>query len=234
MIDRSLNYGREHTERFLKSSAPFANIVDLGAGSGTDLILARKCSPEARLIALEGYPANIERLVALRIETHAHDLERDRFPFNDESIDIVMANQVLEHIKEIFWIAHEVSRTLRVGGRLIIGVPNLAALHNRVLLALGFQPSPIKALSAHVRGFTRGDLLSFLEGGFPGGYRLLDFRGANFYPFPPVVAKPLARAFPSLAWGIFFLLEKTRPYARGFLEAPVRAAMETPFYTGPE
>jgi SAM-dependent methyltransferase len=234
MIDRTLNYGRDNIERFLQCSAPFENIVDLGAGNGADLLVARKYAPKARLLALESSPPNIVRLAALGIETHSHDLERGRFPYTDAGLDVVMANQVLEHIKEIFWIFHEVSRTLRVGGRLIIGVPNLAALHNRVLLALGSQPSPIKTLSAHVRGFTRGDFLAFLNGCFPRGYRLVDFRGANFYPFPPLIARPLARILPSLAWGIFFLLEKTRPYEREFLEAPMREAMETPFYIGPE
>lgn len=232
MIDRSLNYGRENIEHFLERSAPYAIVLDLGAGSGSDLLLARKRIRGARLLALEGFPPNVERLAALGVEARPHDLERGRFPYTDESLDIVMANQVLEHTKEVFWILHEVSRTLRVGGRLIIGVPNLAALHNRVLLGLGRQPSPIKTLSAHVRGFTRGDLLAFLEGCFPGGYRLIDFRGANFYPFPPLLARPLARIFPTLAWGIFFLLEKVRPYSRGFLDTPAREELETPFYVG--
>jgi SAM-dependent methyltransferase len=234
IIDRSLNYGRQNIDYFLKCSAPYASVLDLGAGGGSDLLLARHQMPAARLFALEAYLPNIEHLRALNIEANLHNLERDQFPFSDNRLDIVMANQILEHTKEVFWIFHEVTRTLRVGGRFIIGVPNIAALHNRVLLALGRQPSPIKTLSAHVRGFSKGDLLSFLEGCFPSGYKLVDCRGANFYPFPPFFARPLARILPSLAWGIFLLLEKVRPYAREFLDYPTQNAMETPFYTGPE
>jgi hypothetical protein len=63
MIDRSLNYGREHIDYFLKRSAPYKTVLDLGAGSGSDLILARKWTPEARLLSLEGSPPNVERLV---------------------------------------------------------------------------------------------------------------------------------------------------------------------------
>jgi SAM-dependent methyltransferase len=168
------------------------------------------------------------------VEATLHNLERGQFPYADESLDMIMANQILEHTKELFWIFHEVSRTLRVGGRLIIGVPNLAAFHNRMLLVLGRQPSPIKTLSAHVRGFTRTDFLGFVEGCFPKGYRLLAFRGANFYPFPPLLARPLARMFPTLAWGIFLLLEKGRFYRREFLDTPLREGLETPFYVGPQ
>jgi SAM-dependent methyltransferase len=204
----------------------------MGAGTGADLLVARARCPGARLLALEGVQPNVEKLTTLGLQATLHDLERDRFPFEDEYLDVVIANQILEHTKEIYWILHEISRTLRVGGRLIIGVPNLAALHNRVLLGLGQQPSPIKTLSAHVRGFTRGDLLAFLEGCFPGGYRLIDFRGANFYPFPPLLARSLARLFPTLAWGIFFLLEKAKPYSREFLDTLVSKKLETPFYAG--
>jgi len=233
VINRTLNYGRDNIERFLELSAPYSTVLDLGAGSGADLLLARKVNPSARLLALEGHAPNVAKLAAIGVEALAHDLEHGVFPFPDESLDVVMANQVLEHTKELFWIFHEITRTLRVGGKAIVGVPNLAAFHNRLLLAIGRQPSPVKTLSAHVRGFTRGDLLGFLQGCFPGGYRLADFRGANFYPFPPGIARPLARAFPTLAWGIFFLLEKTRPYGRGFLDAPIREELETPFYLGP-
>jgi SAM-dependent methyltransferase len=234
MIDRSLNYGREIIEYFIQHSVPFATVLDIGAGTGSDLLLARKWNPSARLLALEGTPSSVESLVTLRVEAALHDLERSRFPYKDECFDIIIANQILEHTKEVYWILHEISRTLRVGGRLIIGVPNLAALHNRVLLLLGRQPSQIKTLSAHVRGFTRGDLLAFLEGCFPGGYRLIDFRGANFYPFPPWLARPFAHIFPTLAWGIFFLFEKVKPYSREFLDILTREELETPFYVGPQ
>lgn len=232
MIDRTLNYGRDNIERFLASSMPYSAVLDLGAGGGADLLLARKVSPSARLFALEGNVQNVASLSRMGITAMLHDLERDTFPFVAESLDIVLANQVLEHVKEVFWILHEVSRTLRLGGRAIIGVPNLAALHNRLLLAVGRQPSPIKTLSAHVRGFTRDDLCDFLDGCFPEGYRLVAFRGANFYPFPPFIARPLARAFPTLAWGIFFLLEKARRYEREFLDTAIREKLETPFYVG--
>jgi hypothetical protein len=84
-------------------------------------------------------------------------------------------------MKELFWIAHQVSRVLRVGGSFVIGVPNLASLHNRVLLALGRQPTSIRSASAHVRGFTKPDLAAFLGDCFPGGYRLDGLAGGNFY-----------------------------------------------------
>src|SRR5574337_450901 len=232
MIDRSLNYGRHHIRGFLSSAGAYRTVLDIGAGQGDDLLLAKNIRPDARIHGVEVYDEYAIRLRQKGIDVHSLDIERDRLPFSDRSVDIIIANQILEHVKELFWIFHEITRVLPVGGKMILGIPNLASLHNRILLAFGRQPSPLKNNSAHIRGYTRGDLAMFLESCFPGGFELVKFGGSNFYPFPPVLARPLARMFPSLAWGIFFLFEKKRDYAGEFLLYPVREKLETNFYLG--
>jgi SAM-dependent methyltransferase len=232
MIDRSLNYGRHQIQRFLKSIGGFENILDVGAGQGYDLLCAREVNPRASLSGLEANPAYGETLKGKGIQVQSVDIEHDVFPFEDDAFDVVMANQILEHTKELFWIFDQISRVLKENGHLIIGVPNLAALHNRVLLASGLQPSPLKNNSAHVRGFTKGDVLQFVESGFPGGYRLVGFGGSNFYPFPPLLARPLAGLFPTLAWGIFFHFQKVKPYRGEFCQYPTRMQLESNFYVG--
>ena len=231
-IDRSLNYGRHHIKDFLSSAGAFATVLDLGAGQGDDLMLAQNVNPHAAIHAVEVCSEYAARLLEKGIRVHSLNIERDALPFPDRSVDIVMANQVLEHVKELFWIFHEISRVLPVGGKLILGIPNLAALHNRILLAFGRQPSPLKNNSAHIRGYTKRDLLRFLESCFPGGYQLKKFGGSNFYPFPPVVARPLAKLFPNMAWGIFFMFEKQREYKDEFLAFPIKERLETNFYVG--
>lgn len=232
MIDRSLNYGRHIVDKFLSQVDCAQVVLDLGAGHGDDLSLARRRFPSARLNAVECHPPYQAELKTRGIDVFALNIEGDQFPFEDVSVDVVIANQILEHTKELFWIFHEVSRVLTVGGHLIVGVPNLAALHNRVLLAAGKQPSPIKNNSAHVRGFTKPDMLRFVESCFPGGYRLQGFGGSNFYPFSPGLAKVLAAALPTMAWGIFFLFQKQKAYQTEFVDFPVRNRLETNFYTG--
>jgi SAM-dependent methyltransferase len=232
MIDRTLNYGRDVLKGFLRSSEGVKTALDIGAGHGDDLASVREVYPEARLFAIECYPENVRQLQENGIIVHPQDVERDRFPFAPGSLDVVIANQIFEHTKEIFWILDQVSTVLKEGGHFLIGVPNLAALHNRILLALGRQPSPLKNNSAHVRGFTKPDLLQLLESAFPGGYRLVHFGGGNFYPFPPFLARPLARLFPTMAWGIFLDFVKTKPYEGEFLKYPQSMQLETNFYLG--
>lgn len=236
IIDRSLNYGRHLIDSYVAStqSDDLHVALDIGAGSGNDLEIVRRHYPSAELHAVEVYPEYQKILKQKNIKVHPLNIEHDQFPFSDETVDIVIANQILEHTKELFWILHEVSRTLRIGGKFILGVPNLASLHNRFLLAVGRQPSCLQNHSAHVRGYTKHDILKLLDTAFPKGYIVKRFGGSNFYPFPSFIAKPLAGLFPNMAWGIFFMLQKRRGYKKEFLEHPVKNKLETNFYLGKE
>jgi SAM-dependent methyltransferase len=232
MIDRTLNYGRNVLARFLKKRKSCGSALDIGAGHGDDLAIVSRFYPEARRHAIECYPPYVKELQAQGVKVETLNIERDEFPFNTESLDVVIANQILEHTKEIFWILDQTSNVLKVGGSLLIGVPNLAALHNRVLLAVGRQPSPLKNNSAHIRGFTKPDVRALLDSVWPGGYHLKGFGGGNFYPFPPVIARPLAWLFPTMAASIFFHFVKQKPYQREFLKYPVEQKLETNFFLG--
>lgn len=217
-------------------------VLDIGSGPGTDLHNVRleienRQLADARLPlelwGIESYKPNIDKCKQLGIRTAQCDIEKDDFPGKEGQYDLLIANQVLEHTKEIFWIMAEAGRLLRPGGHFIVGVPNIASLHNRLLLMLGQQPTQIQSMSAHVRGFTKPDFRQFATTGEL--FRLIRFRGSNFYPLPPVLSRPLARIFPTLAWGSFYLLERTGREGT-FLECLWGDAdfLETPFFGGPQ
>mgnify|MGYP001124675734 FL=1 len=232
LVDHRETYGPHVVERFVRSLPPVRIAVDLGAGSGRDLEIVRRLHPGCTTVAVEGGREYARALEGKVDSVQVLDIERDALPFADGSVDLVIANQVLEHTKEIFWIFHEVTRSLRIGGHFLIGVPNVASLHNRLLLLFGRHPTQHKLCSAHVRPFSKSDTLRFLEACFPGGYRLAAFAGSQFYPFPARVARILARVFPTAAFSIFFLLEKQAPYRDEFATYPARAKLETNFWVG--
>ena len=231
-IDYSLNYGRFYIRKYLKASLPFQNVIDIGAGSGSDLMIAKEINHNAILYGVEVDDNKAKELKKAGHIIDCLNIERDKLPFVDCSIDVVIANQIFEHTKDIFWICHEISRVLVVGGKLILGVPNLAAFHNRLLLLFGKQPASIKNNSAHIRGFTKDDIISFFNICFPRGYSLIAFNGSNFYPFPPAIAMSLSKLFPTGATSIFFLLLKKEKYNRQFMDYLEVAKLETNFYMG--
>ena len=192
MIDRSLNYGRHRIKEFLACAGEFRSVLDIGAGHGDDLILAKEINPRTALYAIEGDPQYAQELAEKNMIVHGLNIEKDPLPFTACSIDVVIVNQVLEHTKEIFWIFHEITRVLTPGGNLIVGVPNLASLHNRILLALGVQPTPIKSNSAHVD--LRGELL-------PRWFQTLQLRREQFLSVSTTSCKPVSAAFPDHGLG---------------------------------
>ncbi|MDH5561733.1 MAG: class I SAM-dependent methyltransferase [Deltaproteobacteria bacterium] len=233
-INHDLTYGEAVVNNFLRRISPFESAVDLGAGGGRDLGLVRQVCPAAETIAIECGSLYAENLRKKGHQVLELDIEHDPLPFETESIDIFIANQVLEHTKEIFWIFHQMTKNLKLGGHLIIGLPNIAALHNRFLFLFGIQPTQLKSHSAHIRGFTANDVRKLLDNVWPKGYSIQAFKGSQFYPFPPFLAKPMAKLFPSLAFSIFFLLKKQKSYQDQFVLFPVKNELETPFFTGQE
>lgn len=232
LVDPDEQYGPHVIARFARSIDKVDTVVDIGAGSGRDLGIVKNIHPNATAIAVEGGRRYADNLVGKADQVHVMNIETQPLPFAAESIDLIIANQVLEHTKEIFWIFHEVTRSLKIGGHFLFGVPNVASLHNRLLLLFGVHPTQHKMCSAHVRPFSKRDTLKFVNTCFPGGYRLGGFGGAQFYPFPPRIARLLANAFPTAAFSIFFLLQKQRKYSEEFAAYPARAQLETNFWTG--
>ena len=231
MIDKKLNYGRHIIENYAIKSMPYSTVLDIGAGSGSDLEIYQSVNPHAKLFAIESYQPNIDILMSKNIESFTLDIEKDKLPFENNSLDVITVNQVLEHVKEIFWILHEITRVLKVGGKLIIGVPNLASFHNRLLLLMGKQPTCIRTDSAHVRGYTKDSIIGFLK--LLPGYEIKHFKGSNFYPFPPLLARPLANAFPSSSVAIFLCFHKTKEYNNNeFIKFPIKEQLETNYYLG--
>jgi SAM-dependent methyltransferase len=230
--DQQETYGPQVVEDLVAGLDNLKTIVDLGAGSGRDLGIVRQFHPQARLIAIEGGYEYAQFLTGKADTIYVKNIEVDKLPFSNEEVDLIIANQVLEHTKEIFWIFHEVTRSLKIGGHFLFGVPNICSLHNRFLLMLGKHPTQHKVCSAHVRPFSKNDTMAFLNACFPEGYELAAFRGSQFYPFPRGMARILARTFPTLAFTIFFLIRKRRAYENEFATYPARAHLETNFWTG--
>ncbi len=232
----SLNYGREIIAAWgashVNAHSHPTQLLDVGLGNGHDLLnIQAQANIPAHLFGIESYAPYIQAAREKGITIASLDIERERFPFEDQSFDVVVANQILEHTKEIFFIIAEVGRVLKPNGKLIIGVPNLASLHNRIALLLGQQPTTIDVLGPHVRAFTRRSFTHFLETN--DYFKVVDFKGSNFYPFPPTLSTRLSRLFPMAAVGSFYLVERTEK--RGyFTEILHQQFFETPFFTGEE
>jgi SAM-dependent methyltransferase len=231
IVDHNETYGRHILERLVKS-VKISKCADIGCGAGNDLSIVKRYYPDAELFGIDFDSGNSERLKSLSIKPVAADIEKDSLPFGNETLDLIIANQVLEHTKEIFWINHEIFRCLKVNGIFFMGVPNILSLHNRVLMAFGHHPTGNKIISAHVRVFSKKDVALFYEAIGNHFCEITRFYGAQFYPFPKPIARLLSALFPSLAFSSFYIIKKTAKYGNEFVKWPKYAELETNFFTG--
>lgn len=133
------------------------------------------------------------------------------FTIENDTVDVVVANQIIEHLYNPDRFVKEVYRVLKKGGYAIVSTPNLASVHNLFALLFGKQPFPAHASTElilgnsfdpkhglkhgskgeiHVRVFTYDALTELFE---YYGFRVEKTVGVGYYPFPDVIAQGLAR-----------------------------------------
>ena len=214
LVEGSQEYGRLQAAmrdliRTAASGRSPRSLLDVGCGAGGYSLgyAEAACVPPERVCGVDADGTYIDS-ACRRFVAHVVDLESERLPVDDGSMDFVVCNQVLEHLKDIFWVLAEMDRVLAVGGVLAIGVPNLTSLINRPVLLLGRQPITIAIEGPHVRGFAHHSFRRFLER-HP-GYRLVAERGSSLYPWPARLgAERLARRLPSLsAYALYALVKE--------------------------
>jgi ubiquinone/menaquinone biosynthesis C-methylase UbiE len=134
------------------------------------------------------------------------DLETEILPYDNDIFDFVICNQVLEHLKNYSKVIDELTRVTKTKGYILIGIPNLAHLINRIYLLFGIQPMCIAMDSSHVRAFTHRSFVRMLDS--LSEIRLLDVEGSIMYPLPLFLAKAFARHFVGLSGYVCYLLQK--------------------------
>jgi len=233
IVDHNESYGRHILKKAIEGKQ-IKKCLDLGCGGGSDLQIVSKLYPDCELLGVDFGKWHEEKLKALNINLLAVDIEKETLPFADNSIDLIIANQVFEHTKEIFWINHEIFRCLKVGGYLFFGTPNILSFHNRLLMLFGWHPTQFKLTSAHVRPFSKKDVLAFYKNIGQEFCQVEGFWGSQFYPFPKPIARCLSRLFPNASFSIFFMIKKTSHYKDSFIKWPEFASLETNYFVGPD
>ena len=97
-------------------------ILDNGAGLGTYLEACGQVNPDSLRIGLE---VEYDRALAARARADGIVLGvGEGLPFADDSFDLILSNEVLEHVADDHACAAEMARVARPGGRIVIFAPN--------------------------------------------------------------------------------------------------------------
>jgi SAM-dependent methyltransferase len=148
------------------------------------------------------------------------DIEKAAFPAVDGEFDLMIWNRDLVTVKNLGPALREGRRVLRPGGVFVVAAPNLAALHNRLLLMTGRQPTTLHIGNGdHVRGFAFRSMTRFLT-------RDLDFQVLRIVGvgLAPVTAAALPGPFRGLSHTVVWALRKPESVTAQAAQRQVLAA----------
>ena len=165
----------EHISRYSGTARKAHGIVlDIGCGTGYGAAIL---STRASVVALDISPA------ALRFARKSYPgpefvmATATSIPLADESVDMVTAFEMIEHLDEPDKFLAECHRTLKKGGVLVLSSPNPAHLINWLkskLLGIPIPPKIVAENIYHVREFTHDEMVGLLSSK---GFRLLHAKG---------------------------------------------------------
>lgn len=113
-------------------------ILELGCGEGS-LGLVIKDLTHAEIFGVDWSESGVNLAKKKGIIAKRADLNKE-IPFADESFDLVISDQLFEHIYNTDQLLKECKRVLKKGGYLITITPNLSFWLNRILFIFGIYP----------------------------------------------------------------------------------------------
>jgi SAM-dependent methyltransferase len=117
----------------------------------------------AKILDIGGYSVfenmMIERYGFENLKTFATpNLNVDTLDFENNSFDLIILGEVIEHLYDPDIILQECSRILKPNGVLLITTPNLLSWYNRILMVFGYYPMNLD-ISCEVRRTGKRDIL---------------------------------------------------------------------------
>lgn len=112
----------------LKVLRSFQNpqILEIGAGHGA--LTQKLWNDGFQVVPSDLFPENFyfEELTCLKLDI------TDKMPFENQSFDMVIAVEVMEHIHDHEVFFRECNRILKKGGKLVFSTPNILSLKSRM------------------------------------------------------------------------------------------------------
>lgn len=136
---------------------PGRRVLDLGCRDGA---LAKAYLDGNEIVGVDADREALADAAKLGIETHWADLDQP-LDFADGSFDVVVAGELLEHLRDPLRLVAEIRRVLQPGGTFIASVPNAYRLKRRVLFLLGRPPDDDRT---HLQMFSPADVRALLTG----------------------------------------------------------------------
>ena len=209
------------TEEAIRKYGRPGEIVEIGCGTGENLHYYANKFGFSRAYCVEIASSAEEKIREKGLIPLILDVNVDKIPLNDNSIDVIIFEEVIEHLYNSDLVMSEIKRLLKDGGILILSTPNLASWINRLTLLFGYQPfsHDVSFLggfgrlkhkdqtNGHIKSFTLRAMLEYLKFF---GLEVLEVKGIEADGAPPFISKidSIISKIPSLASHMFIVAKK--------------------------
>jgi SAM-dependent methyltransferase len=149
--------GEERVELFRRYvGGPSRRVLDLGCRYGA---LTRTYASGNEVTGVDVDREALAEAAKLGIETRWADVD-EPLPFDEATFDVVVAGELLEHVRDPAAVVAEALRVLRPEGRFVASVPNAFRLKNRLRFLLGRKPEDDPT---HLHMFSPDDVHALLR-----------------------------------------------------------------------
>jgi SAM-dependent methyltransferase len=150
--------GPERIELFRRYvGGPGRKVLDLGCRDGS---LTGAYADGNQIVGVDADREALAAAAELGIETRWADLD-EPLDFDDATFDVVVAGELLEHLRDPRRVVGDVRRVLKSAGTFVGSVPNAYRLKNRVRFLLGRNPEDDPT---HLQMFSPDDVRKLLDG----------------------------------------------------------------------
>jgi SAM-dependent methyltransferase len=136
---------------------PGRRVLDLGCRDGA---LTRAYMSGNEVVGVDADRDALAEAARHGIETHWADLDQP-LDFPDAGFDVVVAGELLEHLRDPQRLVADARRVLRPGGTFVASVPNAYRLKGRLLFLFGKPPENDPT---HLQMFSGADVRALLAG----------------------------------------------------------------------
>jgi 2-polyprenyl-3-methyl-5-hydroxy-6-metoxy-1,4-benzoquinol methylase len=152
-------FARPERETLFKRyvGGPGRRVLDLGCRDGA---LTQAYLGGNEVVGVDADREALAEAARLGIETQWADLDQP-LDLEDSSFDVVVAGELLEHLRDPRRLVGEVSRLLRPSGTFVASVPNAYRLKGRLLFLFGRPPENDPT---HLQMFSAADVRALLDG----------------------------------------------------------------------
>ena len=135
-------------------------VLDFGAGEGKYLHLIRSVRPCASLVGID------VRAPRTTVDFEFHLVSGDsKLPFSDDSFDVIVSCDVLEHLANLEKSLDEIRRVLRLDGVFLGFVPLEGGFGPHAFFRL-FDPDIYLETKDHRQAYTRGEMVKLMQARF--------------------------------------------------------------------